>query len=636
MTPNDEKLRQTVERLARAQETAGAGVWDWDIQTNQIDWSPELFRLFGLNPDGADASFDTWRKVVHPDDQAQAEERIMVAIRNRVPLRSEYRIVLPNGHLRWIQALGNTRYDESGSPQNMAGICLDVTERRRAERSLRLLQEERELILDSVPAMIWYKDTENRILRVNAAAARSLGLTKEQIEGRSTSEFYPEEAERYFRDDLAVVQTGVPRFGIEEPYRLPSGEVRWVRTDKVPLKDDSGSVTRLLVMSLDITERKQLEEESARHLEQLREADRRKDEFLAMLGHELRNPLSPLRNAAEILKSRHIEPATLRWCGEMIDRQVSYLTRLVDDLLDVARVAQGRITLQIRPLDLNEVVRAAVESIQPLVTARHHAVSLQTSTEPLEVEGDSVRLTQVVTNLLSNAANYSDEGGRIEVIVRSRGDQAEIRVRDSGRGIDPEKLASVFDMFYQASPTLDRQQGGLGIGLFLVRSLVAMHGGTVHAYSDGLGRGSEFLVCLPCRPRDPDSGVTIVSQPQTTRGKRILVVDDNPDAAQSLAYLLRGLGHEVSVTDDGLKALELARQNRPDIVILDIGLPGMDGFGVAQALRQDPTLGVFRVIAVTGYGQDSARSRAMDAGFDDYLTKPVTLSDLLESLGSDE
>jgi CheY-like chemotaxis protein len=163
-----------------------------------------------------------------------------------------------------------------------------------------------------------------------------------------------------------------------------------------------------------------------------------------------------------------------------------------------------------------------------------------------------------------------------------------------------------------------------------------MHGGTVHAYSDGIGRGSEFLVCLPCRPRDPDSGVTIVSQPQTTRGKRILVVDDNPDAAQSLAYLLRGLGHEVSVTDDGLKALELARQNRPDIVILDIGLPGMDGFAVAQALRQDPTLGVFRVIAVTGYGQDSARSRAMDAGFDDYLTKPVTLSDLLESLGSDE
>lgn len=242
--------------LAFAEQYAVAGFWHWDLRRGQIEWSPELFRLFGLNPADTPPSFEIWRRTLHPEDRVAAEERIQAAIRNRQPLRSEYRIIFPTGKVSWICALGNTRYDEHGEPLVMSGICLDITEQKQNERALRCLQEELQLILDAVPAMIWYKDTENRILRANAAVARSLGLPKEEIEGKPTAEFYPEEAECYYQDDLLVIQTGLPRIGIEEPYRLPSGELRWIRTDKVPLKDDSGRVTQVLAMATDITRQK--------------------------------------------------------------------------------------------------------------------------------------------------------------------------------------------------------------------------------------------------------------------------------------------------------------------------------------------------------------------------------------------
>ncbi len=629
----EDALQKSEERLRLAQAGAKFGVWDWDLESGKLDWTQELEHIYGFVKGDFSGTYQDFSNRVHRDDLAEVERERDEAVRTHQSFDVDFRVITLSGETLWLNSKGSAVYDETGRPVRIVGVNIDITEGRRAQRLLKRLQEEQQLILDSVPAMIWYKDTRNRILRVNAVTARSLGLSREQIEGKPTAEFYPEEADRYFRDDLMVVQTGLPRLGIEEPYRLPSGEVRWIQTDKVPLKDDSGRVTRLLVMALDITDRKRLEEEAELHIEQLREADRRKDEFLAMLGHELRNPLTPLRHAAEILQSRGQDPATVRWCRDMIDRQVTHLTRLVDDLLDVARINRGQIKLQKQPLELAEVMEAAVEASKPLMASRRHELSIQLPKESLRVEADPVRLTQIVANLLTNAANYTAEAGCIAVIVEPWNEVAVIRVRDNGRGIDPEELNSVFDMFYQAKTTFDRTPSGLGIGLSLVRSLVSMHGGDAQAFSEGPGRGSEFVVSLP-RLLDqqaslsPDASKTALPR----GGRRILVVDDNYDAAKSLALLLRNLGHQVLIAYDGATALETARTEQPEFIVLDINLPGIDGYAVARSLRQYPEFASTRIVALTGYGQKSDREKAIDAGFDRFLTKPVKLHDLLESL----
>lgn len=626
MTEDEERLRQIVERLARAQRFAGAGVWDWDMRTGVIDWSPELFRLFGLDPQTVAAGFDAWRASVHPADLAAAEEQIETSIRDRLPLSSEYRVVLPDGEIRWVQALGQTRYDDSGEPTAMAGICLDITERRQAEQSLMQFQEEQQLILDSVPAMIWYKDTGNRILRVNAAAARSLGLAKEQIEGRSTADFYPNEAERYYQDDLAVLETGLPRFGIEEPYVLPSGETRWIQTDKIPLKDESGRVSRLLVMSLDITERKRAEEA-------LREADRRKDEFLALLAHELRNPLAPIRTALDLLGPVVQGDPSANRLLVIMDRQLTHLVRLVDDLMEVSRISRGKIELRKEPTDLVTVLNQAVDTSGSLIDARHHVLRLTLPEESLEVDADPVRLVQVFANLLNNAAKFMSPYGTIRVAARREGEFAVVRVRDDGFGIAADALPHVFDLFTQAEQPRGIPEGGLGIGLALVRSLVELHGGTVTAASDGPDRGSEFCVRLPLLREPPLVQSEPAAEARALSGLRVLVVDDNRDAADSLGLLLDSLQARVRVFYDGASALAGIETFRPDVILLDLGMPGLDGCETARRIRQQPHGQSLKLVALTGWGGGEARRETRLAGFDEHWVKPVSLA-LLRTLAT--
>ena len=409
-----------------------------------------------------------------------------------------------------------------------------------------------------------------------------------------------------------------------------------LRFDNVDLLRDLTQAKERLQTAYAEMERRVQErtEELAQSEEALRDADRRKDEFLAMLGHELRNPLAPIRNALQIMNRPGTPDSTAQWARQLIDRQVDHLTRLVDDLLDVSRIVRGKVSLQETVLDIAKVVEQAVEANRPLIEARRHQLSVVIPKYPLWVRGDSVRLAQAISNLLNNAAKYTDSGGNIHLSVEASEDWITVRVRDNGVGIPANLLPRVFDLFTQADQSLGRTQGGLGIGLTLTKRLIEMHGGRVEARSEGLGCGSEFTAQLPrhLAAAEPEMHVPPSAMAQWETPLRVLVVDDNEDAADTLACLMRLEGHTAEVAFDGATALSMAAQFQPQVVLLDIGMPGIDGYQVVRELRAREATKSAIIVALTGYGQPSDRQRAKAAGFDDHLTKPIDSSVLMALL----
>ncbi|MFN3649439.1 MAG: PAS domain S-box protein [Armatimonadota bacterium] len=450
-----------------------------------------------------------------------------------------------------------------------------------------------------------------------------------------------------------IAREGLPHLTNDAPNDPQIGEREWVRREGLtafagypliveervigvvalfarrPLSDQVlralASVAEGVAQFID---RKRLEEYLLLRTDQLLEADRRKNEFLATLAHELRNPLAPIRSAVELMRLRGESDPMLRRARETVERQVQQMSRLVEDLLDVARITRGTIELRRERASLTEVARHAAQTARPFLEQRRHQFVLDLPDEPLELEGDPTRLEQVVVNLLTNAAKFTPPEGRVELRLRHEGECAVLRVRDTGKGIPAEMLPQIFELFTQVNPTIDRAEGGLGLGLTLVRNLVRMHGGTVEARSEGRGRGSEFVVRLPLLPPGyegvpaPAAGVA-PGAPRPVTGTRVLVVDDNRDASETLGDLLSLWGYEVETAYSGPEALEIARVFRPDAVLLDIGLPGMDGYEVARRLRGDPELASACLLAMTGYGQEEARRRSHEAGFDQHLVKPV-------------
>ena len=433
-----------------------------------------------------------------------------------------------------------------------------------------------------------------------------------------------EEDQQTFRNDIAAALASVDGgYRTEVRYQRPDGQIRWVSESGRVLRDEQGRSERMVGVTFDITDRK-LAEEALRQAEaQLREQAERKDEFLAMLAHELRNPLAPIRNAVQILRLIGTSESKADKAHDIIERQVGQLVRLVDDLLDVSRVSRGKVTLHKETIDLRDVARHALDTSQPLLSARGHAVQLSLPSEPVLVLGDAGRLAQVLSNLLNNAAKYTDARGRVEVAVTQE-EEAVITVRDNGRGLDATDQARVFEMFYQTERDLDRSEGGLGLGLALVKRLVELHGGAVRVQSPGRGLGSVFSVRLPL------AGVPVVSQQGTgqtpvtpaVRALRVLVVDDLPDAAETMAELLQLMGHDVLTAIDGGGAVELALRERPDLVLLDIGLPGLNGFEACRSMREGGLTGTV-IVAVSGYGNPEDRGLSQVAGFDEHLVKPV-------------
>jgi CheY-like chemotaxis protein len=381
----------------------------------------------------------------------------------------------------------------------------------------------------------------------------------------------------------------------------------------------------------DITQRKQLEQELQRRLCELAEAGQRKDEFLAMLAHELRNPLASLANAVQLMTDVEDREQT-QWSLGVMNRQIRHLARLIDDLLDVSRITRGKIQLRKEIVDIAPIIKSAVETVQPLLHVRKHELTVSTTSGTLWLDADPTRLEQILSNLLNNAAKYTDNGGQIWLTAEQEGKDIVIKVRDTGIGIAPEKLPQMFELFAQGNPSLARSEGGLGIGLTLARSLAEMHGGTVVAQSEGPGQGSEFTVRLPAaaKPEAKDGDVGWSRSGRCTL--RVLIIDDNVDMARGLARLIKLLGHEVHVVHDGPTGLEAARSFQPQVVLLDLGLPGLNGYEVAQGLRKEGCGKDARIIAITGYGREEDCTRCLDAGFDSHLVKPVEFRELVSLL----
>src|SRR5262249_7430862 len=402
------------------------------------------------------------------------------------------------------------------------------------------------------------------------------------------------------------------------------GTERPIEESGAPIRSPRDQVAGAVLVFRDVTERKQAEAA-------LVEESRRKDEFLAMLAHELRNPLAAIANAVHLLLRPGAEHL-VDWCKEIIDRQVKHLARLVDDLLDVSRVTRGKIHLQVQRVDLAGLVRSAIAAVRPLIEERKHDLRVRIEPERIAMEADPTRLEQILVNLLTNASKYTESGGRIELAARREAGRVLIQVRDTGIGIAPELLPRVFDLFSQGDRTLARSEGGLGIGLTMVSKLVEMHGGTVRVDSSGPGRGSTFTVDLPALIEEPSTQPASPAQAEPPARTRVLIVDDNVDLTQSLARLLRLLGHDVETAYDGPAGIEAARGFRPRFILLDIGLPSLDGYQVVGQLRRDEATKQATIIAITGYGQEEDRQRALSAGFDHHLAKPVDHNTLISLL----
>ena len=511
-----------------------------------------------------------------------------------------------------------------------------VQEHAQTEAALRQSQAHYRSVVEDQTELICRLLPDGTYTFVNGAYCRYFGLAPEDLLGLKFFMFIPPEEHQAAIDFLSRITPEHPQATREHQVLAPGGEVRWQHWTDRGLFDSDGRLLEYQAVGRDITERKRAEEEhrlleaQARVEEALREADRRKDEFLAMLAHELRNPLAPIAMALEIMRRGPPGGEQAEWAQGVIGRQMGQMTRLVDDLLDVSRITRGKIRLEMESVDLSSVVAQAVETSRPLVEARGHVLRVSVPPTSPMIRGDFVRLSQVVANLLNNAAKYTEPGGQLELAVSHDDGRAVLAVRDNGIGIPPEILSRVFDLFAQGESPREGTQGGLGIGLTLVKRLVELHGGEVEAQSGGPGTGSEFIVRLPilAASASPRPVHSPGAPPRDPVPLRVLVVDDNLDSADSLARLLDLWGHTVHTANDGVAALDQAAALAPDAVLLDLGLPGMDGLEVARRLRMKQVGPPLLLVALTGYGRDQDRTRTREAGFDHHFTKPVNIEAL--------
>jgi PAS domain S-box-containing protein len=502
--------------------------------------------------------------------------------------------------------------------------ALDITGRKRAEAALRESGERFRELANSIDQFAWTCDPVGSVTWYNQRWYEYTGTNFEQMQAEGwKAVVHPEHYERVI-GHLQRCLTNGKEWEDTFPLRGSHGHYRWFLSRAVPVRNSFDKIVRWIGTNTDVTESRQLQVA-------LEQADRRKDEFLAMLAHELRNPLTPIANAAEaLLQIVAPERSQERLLIGMVRRQAGQLARLIDDLLDVARITQGRIELRMQQVVVRNCIDSAVEMVEPLVRARHQHLLLGQPLEPLYVRGDRERLGQCVSNLLVNAVKYTNPGGEIRVRHYSRAEHAVIEIADTGVGISPDLLPHIFELFVQGDRTLDRSQGGLGVGLAICKQLIEMHQGTITAHSEGIGRGATFEIRLPLAEAAVET--TNGAQSHLEHSRRILIVDDNQDAADSLALVLRFEGHEATVAYSAQAAIETVQSYGPEFVLLDIGLPNMDGYEVARRIRASGAPA--RIIALTGYGQIEDRQRSQDAGFTAHLVKPVDLG-MLKGLLAD-
>jgi PAS domain S-box-containing protein len=602
--------------LATALESVDAGVFSWDPSTGVAQWDARLRSLFGFTPEQP-ATQAALLDRVHPGDRPRLEAAIATAADIAGPRRYsvECRAApASDAAPRWIAITGFAVF-EGDRLVRIVGTARDITDHNRVQSALRESEQRFATLAEGTSVLLWVSGPRGNEF-VNRAYLDFLGVESDsEVRGQEWSRFvHPADREAYLNAYQRAVATQ-SRFTAEFRFRRRDGDYRWMRSDATPRFGDDGLLEGYVGATVDITERRNAEEA-------LRVADRQKDEFLAMLAHELRNPLAPIRNASEVLALRYAGDPQAAAPLAMLRRQSDHLARLLDDLLDVTRIARSRVVLKREPLEIGAVLDQAVETVAPLASLKSQTLRVERDAARLYVSGDRTRLVQCLTNVLQNSVKYTGDRGEIVVTLRDAGEDLEIKVRDDGIGIAPELVPRVFELFVQSERTLDRSQGGLGIGLSVVKRLIEMHGGAVGVESEGHGRGTTVTIRLPRVEAPAQAGST----PATANAaRRVLVVDDSADAADSLAMLLELEGHEVVTAYSGSAALEVAERVHPEVAFIDIGLPQMDGYEVARRLRASDSGRMMRLVALTGYGQPDDRDEARRAGFDHHLVKPPDL-----------
>jgi PAS domain S-box-containing protein len=605
-------------------EAGQLGTWDWDIPSGRVLYGGRWLAMLGYTPGEIAPEASSWERLVHPDDAEEVHRVLTEHLEGRSDFYAcEHRLLHKDGSWRWILDRGKVvERDAEGRPLRAVGTHTDATERRLAELALARERELLQAIIDRIPVMITVYTPSVKLLRINREFERVIGWTAAEATEISIMEAcYPDPA---YREEVARFM-GTCEGWMDMPMRVRDGRDVQTSWANVRISDQTQ-----IGIGIDISDRKRMEET-------LRDADRRKDEFLASLAHELRNPLAPILNGIHILRHKSPPDAELGAVHGMIDRQLRHMVRLVDDLLDVSRITRGKLELRRQFVALAEVVGHAVEQSRPHLEARGQALRVNLPADPVQIFADPVRLAQVLGNLLHNASKYSKPGGSIDLEAAREGGFITLRVRDEGIGIQSEHLPEIFEMFSQVPAALEHSEGGLGIGLALVQGLIERHGGEVEAFSEGFGRGSVFTVRLPLHEDQAPTGEdqdALAGGVPTTLSLRILVVDDNRDSADSLAMMLRLSGHQVQAVYEGESAVALARTWLPDVVLLDIGMPLIDGYETCRRIRAEPCGRGMLLIAQTGWGAEEDRRRTREAGFDGHLVKPVDLDQLRSILSA--
>lgn len=629
-----QRLRESELRYRLVGEAANDAIWDWDLVTNEVAWNEGVQRVFGYAQRDVGGKAGWWISKIHPDDRQRISTHIHKAIDDGWEFwQNEYRFLRADGTYANVIDRGRIVHQQ-GSPVRMVGSMLDLTERENAAAILKAAEDRFAFVRKSTGVGFWYCDLPFDVLQWDELVKEHFHLPADAHVTIETfyERIHPEDREP---TRLAIEKSIQEHQNYDVFYRTvaeKSGAEKWIRAIGRTAYDNEDNPIRFDGVSLDVTAQKRVEAELRNAAEALAEAGHRKDEFLATLAHELRNPLAPMRNAVQLM-SQSEESELQEYARSMMERQLTQMVRLVDDLLDLSRITRGKVELRMERVLLADIVNSAIETSRPLIEQMGHRLSVQMPSEPILIEADTTRMSQVFSNLLNNAAKYSEREGRIQILVGLDDGEVEVHIRDSGIGIAADQLQRIFEMFTQVDQSLERSQGGLGIGLTLVRRLVDMHGGTVQAESSGLGSGAEFIVRLPYIRRDTgEHSYREADNVPANTALRILIVDDNRDGAESLALILRILGNETRVAYDGENGVKLAEVYQPDVILFDIGLPKMNGYEACRVIReqawgQRPTM-----IAVTGWGQAEDRLRSKDAGFDHHLVKPVDTRVLMQLL----
>jgi PAS domain S-box-containing protein len=655
----EEALRVSEQRARAFLNSSAIIAWLKDEEGRYVFLSETYLRRFGLENENwkNKTDFELW-----PHDIAEVYRREdLDALGRDRPFECVAPARTPNGEVSyWLNS--KFWFQDEAERKYVGGVGVDITERKKAEDDVRRAEQLLRSVVENVIDGIITIDEFGTVESFNAAAEQVFGYKSPEVIGQNVKMLMPEpyhrEHDNYIGNYLRTGEAKIIGIGREVvghrkdgstfPMELAVGEfhagihrhftgiVRDITARKQSENErkerDRERDERAAELAVALANRTQ-EMRRAEAAEQLlRDADRHKNEFLATLAHELRNPLAPIRNAVEILLAKGPPDPDLKWGREVIDRQVRHMARLLDDLLDLSRISRGKLELRREYVELASVVHHASETVQSLVDSSNHELSISLPQEPIYLHADPVRLTQIFSNLLNNSCKYTEPGGRIWLAAERQGSDVVVSVKDNGIGISRDELAGVFDMFTQVDCSLERTQSGLGIGLSLVKQLTEMHGGTVEVLSDGPGLGSEFVVRLPILIETPMKPRVERPTLETVAARRILVVDDNKDSANTLAMLLKISGHQTHTAYDGLDAVAVAEQTRPDLVLLDIGLPKLNGFDACRRIRQQPWGRDMLLVAVTGWGQDEDRRKAKEAGFDDHLVKPVEHAALVRLL----